>query len=619
MKIVSGLFNGQVLQRIDGSGASARLRGVCRMDGPVFVTIVSGTRALKGWSRRLVGQASRGKFDTKLIGIPAGGPYALTLKCGNETAHVASFFVGDVWILAGQSNMEGVGEMSGKATPHPLVRALSMRRAWRLATDPLHVVKESPDWCHHESKQLTRAEGEKIRRAAVKGTGVGIFFGQEMLVRSGVPQGLICTAHGGTSMQQWSPERKKLGGESLYASMLESVRATGQPVAGVLWYQGESDANSKDAPHYIARMKELVAASRRDLRQADLPWIIVQIARVLGQGSAFSEWNEIQEYERLLPRKIKRLETVAAIDLPLDDLIHIGADGYVVLARRLARMADRLVYGNRHEPPPPQPRRVARIGRPLDNVIEVTFDHIVDGLHASGLPHGFIFVTPAGEPLDIVYRTILERNSVRLMLSQSLLEGTRLTYGCGHSPVCNITDGRGFSLPAFGPLEISGLKKGLLPFITKWKVADVVAGGPPLAQVPPPRMEKLVTKIKSYGFDGFVNEHVVWDNKPGVAFFQAQIKLAEPMHLRFLIGYDGPFRLWLDGKPFFTNLAGTNPCLADESAKVAVLKRGIHDIRVGMDTRAGVSWGFFLRFERKDVDARKRAKGDYIKPEYLPA
>ena len=70
--------------------------------------------------------------------------------------------MGDVWVLAGQSNMQGCGEMSGAAKPHPLVRAFSMARVWRLATDPLHILPESPDSCHattpctHEVGELHR-------------------------------------------------------------------------------------------------------------------------------------------------------------------------------------------------------------------------------------------------------------------------------------------------------------------------------------------------------------------------------------------------------------------------------------------------------------------------------
>jgi hypothetical protein len=619
MKLISGLTNGQVLQRTGQGGATAALHGECQDTGPVTATLATRRGVLKGWNRRLVGSAKRGTFRATLAGIPAGGPYRLELRCGKESARLASFFVGDVWILAGQSNMEGIGLMTGKAKPHPLVRALSMRREWRLAADPLHILAESPDRCHHETVPCSEAESEKRRRFAVKGVGPGIFFAREMFDRTGVPQGLICAAHGGTSMLQWSPQRKNLGGESLYASMLESVRVTRQPVAGLLWYQGESDANLQDAALYSARMKELVAATRRDFRQPGLPWIVVQISRVYGHPIALGPWNDIQEQQRLLPRRIRNLETVAAIDLPMDDGIHIGSDGYVTLAGRMARMADRLAHGNKRELPPPSPRKAVQIGRPEDCKVDVIFDNVVGGLQSVGPAHGFIFIMPAGDPNYIIHRTVLKGNTARLHLNGSLPPGSRLTYGCGTSPICNITDGRGHAVPMFGPIFQQPIRRSVLPFMTEWKVSDVVTGGPTLADAPVPDLGELAAQKRSYSSEGFINEHERWFNKNGLGYFHGRIELAEPMTLRVLMGYDGPFRLWLDGRPFFADLDGVNPCLPDKAEKAVALKKGGHDIHVGLDLLHGKTWGFFLRFARKDITPRQRASGEYAKPVYLAA
>jgi hypothetical protein len=400
MKILSGLAEGQVLQRVGSRGAKVVLEGTSAEDGAIRVTVSKANAAIKGWKRRLVGKAVGGKFSVTLSSLPVGGPYRLRLEAGREKVEVPSFFVGDVWILAGQSNMEGVGDMTGKAKAHPLVRAFSMRREWRRAEDP--------DACHAAS-QCTPKAGEILRKQAVKGVGAGVFFAREMLKRSGgVPQGLICTAHGGTSMQQWSPARAHLGGESLYASMLTSVRATGQPVAGVLWYQGESDANPTDATHYTGRMGELVAASRRDLGQPRLPWVVVQIARHFTDPMSLEEtqgWNSIQEQQRLLPKKIKFLETVAAIDLPMDDLIHIGAQGFPRLGARLASAADRLAYGNRREMPMPRLRAILPIDKSPFFSIEVKFDSVLRDLCATGEPCGFKLVSPEGKPMEVIYKT----------------------------------------------------------------------------------------------------------------------------------------------------------------------------------------------------------------------
>ncbi len=44
-----------------------------------------------------------------LTGICTGGPYTLTLTVGEQTFVFTEIYVGDVWILGGQSNMDGCG------------------------------------------------------------------------------------------------------------------------------------------------------------------------------------------------------------------------------------------------------------------------------------------------------------------------------------------------------------------------------------------------------------------------------------------------------------------------------------------------------------------------------
>ena len=617
MNILSGLASGQVLQRLGSKGATVIINGTSAENGPIHATLFKANTALKGWKKRPLGKIARGKFTVTLASIPAGGPYRLRLESGKQRVDVSPFFVGDVWILAGQSNMEGIGNMEGAAKPHPLIRAFSLRREWRLAQDPLHILAESPDACHTPIQCSAKA-GEQLRRNAEKGVGVGLFFAREMLERSGgAPQGLICAAHGGTTMQQWSPDQKHLGGKSLYASMLASVRATGQPVSGILWYQGESDANPQEAPRYTQRMKKLVAASRRDLRQPRLPWMIVQIARVFGEAASPQEWNSIQDQQRLLPGKINFFETVPVIDLPMDDQIHIGARGFPHLAARLASAADRLVYGNKHEAPMPQLRSV-RLGNPPRFFMEVAFDFVRGGLDAAGEPGGFKFVSPKGTPLDLIYKTELKGNTAKLHLVRKPT-GESLFYGHGFTPHCNITDARGFSLPVFGPLPVGAKQAGLLPFITQWNVTDVVPASKKLDQILLDDVKALTTTVKTFNKDhlqGFINEHETWQFKAGHAFFHSRLQLSEPMKIEFIMGYDGPFRLWLDGKPFFKNMAGINPCFPDESARTASLDAGPHDIHVGMDLNDGQAWGFFLRLTRKDLTKEQIRTGEFIKPVY---
>jgi hypothetical protein len=617
MKMIRGLTEGQVLQRLGPRGANVVLELTGAGTEPIDATITKAGGALPKWKRRKLVPARHrnGGICVKLTEIPAGGPYRLHLQCGRAQVLVRSFYVGDVWVLAGQSNMEGVANMPGLAKPHPLIRAFSMRREWRQAAEPLFVLGESPDPCHHGARQLTVAEAENYRRTTPKGSGVGLAFALEMFRRSGVPQGLMCVAHGGTSMAQWDPASRDEGGGSLYGSMLLSVRACGQPVAGLLWYQGESDAAPPLVPLYRERMRTLVAATRRDLEQPALPWVVVQLARAYGNVEPAC-WNAIQEEQRLLPAHLKNLETVAAVDLAMDDQIHIGAAGFPILAARLARAADRLAYGNEREQRPPQLREIAapRPDAKPDHV-DVIFDHVVGGLRAAGEPFGFTFIGQGGKVQPAIYKTTLHGDRVRLHLGPGYAAGATLHYGHGLAPYCNITDARGEALPVFGPVPVHP-GHAFLPFITTWKSTDVIVPAAPLGEISRPDPDALGATVKTYARNNFVNEHTAWVGRTGHAYFSAQIELPEPMRLQFRIGYDAPIRLWLDDALFFEDLAGTNPAVVDKSGKTGAVPTGRHRITVAMDINGGLAWGFYLRFRRVDLTAAQVKKGGYALPGY---
>jgi sialate O-acetylesterase len=372
---------------------------------------------------------------------------------------------------------------------------------------------------------------------------------------------------------------------------------------------------------YTERMKQLVAATRSDLRQPSLPWVIVQIARFTTDAPLGAGWNYVQEQERQLPNKIKNLETVAAIDLPLDDGIHIGALGFPRLGVRLARMADRLVYGNKKESKSPQLKEVILNYSTITSKgnmgpsIDVVFENVVGGLQAPGEPLGFALVTPEGVVWPCWYKTTLIGNVARLHLDRLPPEGTKLHYGYGVMPICNITDGRDLALPVFGPQPLIK-QKAYLPYVTMWKVTDVVATpSASMAGLACPDFETLPSTIKTYP-DGFINEHGSWLDKSGQAYFSNQLELPEPMTLQFVMSYDGPFRLWVDDKPTFTDIEGLKIRTPDMSQKIVKLKAGTHRVTIAMDINNGVAWGFVLRFMRLDVTKAQIKADSYLRPTY---
>jgi sialate O-acetylesterase len=222
-----------------------------------------------------------------------------------------------------------------------MVHTFDLTDRWGVAEEPLHTLVSAVDRVHWrtnaegEPERLTGPALQNYMRQRKKGAGLGLPFAVEMFKRTGIPIGLIPCAHGGTSMEQWSPSLKDKGGDSLYGSMLRRLHATGGTVRGVLWYQGESDANAKAAPAFAERFDGFVTAVRTDFGNPVLPFYYVQIGRHIN-GANVAEWNAVQEAQRKAELSIPHSGMVVAVDSTLDDQIHVSTPDLKRLARRLA-------------------------------------------------------------------------------------------------------------------------------------------------------------------------------------------------------------------------------------------------------------------------------------------
>ncbi|MDQ2798733.1 MAG: sialate O-acetylesterase [Armatimonadota bacterium] len=376
----------------------------------------------------------------EIITLAVGGPY--------EVGGAKNVLVGDLWVLAGQSNMEGVGDLVEVEPPHPLVHSFQSREKWARAEEPLHWLNESPRPIHHVLWGLPMPEMIAPRDPnRIKGAGLGLTFAKTLAEQTYVPIGLIPAAHGGTSMQQWEPSRKGQGGHSLYGATLERVKANGGKVAGILWYQGESDANPADAALYEARMTALVQSFRADFGQPNLPLYYVQLGIFACDPSpdGVDGWNRIRESQRTWQDTVPNTGMVSAIDCGLDDGIHIDTPGLKALGRRLAAVAS----GK------PAPNLKSVTYEPGQGWLRVSFDHVQGGLTALGRPNGFTLRDAEGVEQAIIHKTALDGSDALVKITEpARLPGLSLWYGYGFLPYCNITDATGASIPAFGPVRV---------------------------------------------------------------------------------------------------------------------------------------------------------------------
>ncbi len=619
MHISNGLFAHMVLQRNGKNLSQADFTGTCSATGPIRVRVFREGKPLKGFADRTVGAAGRGRLRGCLAGLPVGGPYTVALRVGDETLAIEDVLVGDVWILGGQSNMQGCGLFPRERIPtDPGVRAFYMDDRWAIAQDPTHNLWQSVDQVHRD----LNGGLPPLPPDPDYGVSPGPAFGNEMRrLTNGVPQGLIACAHGGTSMLQWDPQRKQEGGKSLYGALVRRVRKNGGRVAGLLWYQGCSDATAESAPLYTRRMKALIAAIRRDCHAAALPVVIVQISRLVGKLNFISPtaWNSIQEQQRLLPRTIRRLETVPAIDLPLDDLIHISGEGHAVLGVRLARAMQSLRQARHAEPPPITLNRVTVETVRGTGVAVVAFDNVVGGLRAGSRPTGFTVVSQ--NEVDHVTDVRLDgaHAYIRTTLAPGDLAGASLYYGYGTNPVCTLTDAAGRPLPVFGPIPM-GRTRALTPFVRELRVSTIQPGSGNLGELRYPDDLNVLQLTKRTFDETFCNLHPEISRCgecDATVYYAFRFSCAHPMRLALLLGYDGPVKAWMDGSPIFHDSNGTNPAYPDKGQPRVRAGTGEHELIIALGTHNGAAWGIFARLERLDVSLKQIQAGPtaYALPE----
>ncbi len=86
-----------------------------------------------------------------------------------------------------------------------------------------------------------------------------------------------------------------------------------------------------------------------------------------------------------------------------------------------------------------------------------------------------------------------------------------------------------------------------------------------------------------------------------VVWIGCRVRCAEAMRVAVRLGYDGPVKLFVDGRPAFHDPAGTNPAKRDSAAPEIDLTAGDHELALALGANQGRAWGVFLRLQRIDL------------------
>lgn len=140
----------------------------------------------------------------------------------------------------------------------------------------------------------------------------------------------------------------------------------------------------------------------------------------------------------------------------------------------------------------------------------------------------------------------------------------------------------------------------LTPFVRSPEVSRILPHSD-LAALSYPDRSTLGMKKHSFD-DNFLNLHKeLGPAGKALVFYSCRIKCQERMELEARLGYDGPAKMWVDGKEVFHDPNGTNPAAVDKAKVAFTVGKGTHEIMVCLDSNGGNAWGIRLRFLRTGV------------------
>lgn len=454
MKIHSGLQNGAVLQRDKDDQCHVILKG--QWTGSLSVSI----------GKLLPIDAN----TYALTGIPMGGPYTITLQDTDSIYTFTNIYVGDVWLLAGQSNMEGAGRMRKTdhqyiQSPIQAVRALYMDDRWDFAEPRLHQLWLSKYPAHvHTYTANMEAKATSPQRCLddppapqIRGVGPGFFFAKALYEKTGVPQGVIPCAVGGAPITMWTPPTD--GSENYYTAALHKIELCGKNIRGIFWYQGEGYGG--DLTDYCKRFSAMRDGFAACCGVENLPTVQVQIFRchLPGYRNSESIYSRFRQFQWDLSFTQPSLITIASNDLDLDDLIHLSADSQEKLGKRAT---DAMLYLTSNigcgEP------MIESITAEKDvcvtdwTLLRIRYRNIRGSLHAVGFASGFTLSEGEDPPSKEGIQHIHVQDSevqIRCEFSKEQLRQKALWYGFGHDFYCNIVDEADHAIPALGPISLA--------------------------------------------------------------------------------------------------------------------------------------------------------------------
>ncbi len=366
-------------------------------------TVLQQNDPVRIWGTAAAGEKVNVKFADQTLetSADAKGNWMVTLKkmpaCaegrplifqGSETPSPVALkevLVGEVWLAGGQSNMHTTMDYYKKTAQKDIDSA----------NDPLLRMITIPKKAFVEEKTASPSWQATTPQNVTAFSASGYYFAKNLRETLKVPVGIVACSVGGTPAESWmsrktlesSPDlkrildgyeaiyRKNFADDADYLNKLEEEKQvatkTGRKpadpmgprnvrrpyglhenmltqtipytVKGVIWYQGENNANTQSGFHYRTVFPALIQEWREEFQNKDLPFLFVQLASFGPVANESPLWPELRESQSWTEDHVENTGMIVLTDGGEIDNIHPHSKDKV--GYRLSLLARNIVYG----------------------------------------------------------------------------------------------------------------------------------------------------------------------------------------------------------------------------------------------------------------------------------
>lgn len=255
----------------------------------------SEVRISPSWSNETISckADSEGRWSL-IVSTPEASytPYEISFTDGSETIIVSNVLIGEVWLAAGQSNMQmplkGFAGCNVENGIDDAVAAGDTDKGVRMFNVPMRQCYTPQEECGG-SWMTTECFTDVMEFSAT-----AFYYAQSLSRALDVPVGIVNCSYGGTKVESWLPKEildtyPDIPTDStaiaaieteyerpmvVYNGMFYAIRH--YTVKGIIWYQGCSNVGSYET--YAERFATMAEHWRSEMGLGDIPLYFVEIA-----------------------------------------------------------------------------------------------------------------------------------------------------------------------------------------------------------------------------------------------------------------------------------------------------------------------------------------------------